>query len=582
MAIKIYDKFAPRANPADGDYPYGSIKNESVPGAKDGTPLDAVWGNDYAGFDAALLAEAGDVPNGVPDTATSSQRLSAILKILRIYTGVTFAKVGISTSNTASQNTTALNTLRTTTQGVRLCLPTGDYAFDVFNTNGLAEVFGDGKANTVISLEGTTSPVMVQPGPILHSGLWFKSIAGSLELSRIGMVNYTVLKDCKVSGFIHTSAAPNAWGCYFKNVTGCRLYNVEFDDNSQSDLAILEGTTDLKVKGCFHTSGELVVNFEPNYGTPAQNGIEISNSNIFELYLQCNDLLTKPEDVATVKNCTVDTLFYDGLGVTFVNTKIKAFVQSIDNQSRNYGANISGLAVEAKEYLPDTMLANVGHTGSGCSWTLRASTAAPVDRYNRLSSGELVVGVNNVAASTLVVTNNIKCLANTPYLFTICKELLAGGSRPNIILVEFKNIGGSIISSVYLARNLSIGVQDRHQHILVPPSDTDSFSISVYGGDTATTYQSVAYQYISVRKISVINSGIDSSSLGYATFNKRVKLPVTKSQFDAVQYYIPPLPVGTEVEFAFASAASRLAVVTIQGADATSKLGTLQAIATYP
>lgn len=81
MAIKIYEKFAPRANPADGDYPYGSIKNESVPGAKDGTPLDAVWANDYAGFDAALLADSETTPSGDPDTVGSSQRLEAIKAI---------------------------------------------------------------------------------------------------------------------------------------------------------------------------------------------------------------------------------------------------------------------------------------------------------------------------------------------------------------------------------------------------------------------------------------------------------------------------------------------------------------------
>jgi hypothetical protein len=83
MAIKIFEKFAPRANPADGDYPYGSIKNESVPGAKDGTPLDAEWGNDYAGFDAALFAEAGIVPNGNPDTVIESQRVDALRKIVQ-------------------------------------------------------------------------------------------------------------------------------------------------------------------------------------------------------------------------------------------------------------------------------------------------------------------------------------------------------------------------------------------------------------------------------------------------------------------------------------------------------------------
>lgn len=81
MALLINDKFAPRANPGDANYPNGSIKNESAPGAKDGTPLDADWGNDYAGFDAALFAETGITPSGDPDTALSSQRLTALKKI---------------------------------------------------------------------------------------------------------------------------------------------------------------------------------------------------------------------------------------------------------------------------------------------------------------------------------------------------------------------------------------------------------------------------------------------------------------------------------------------------------------------
>ena len=88
MALKIFEKFSPRANPADTSYPYGSIKNESVPGAKDGTPLDASWGNDMLGFTDALLAEAGITPTGSPDTAESSQRLDAMKTVANNYSTV--------------------------------------------------------------------------------------------------------------------------------------------------------------------------------------------------------------------------------------------------------------------------------------------------------------------------------------------------------------------------------------------------------------------------------------------------------------------------------------------------------------
>lgn len=83
MAIKIYEKYAPRANPGDGNYPNGSIKNESVPGANDGTPLDKDWGNDMVGFGDALLNAGGVTPSGLPDTVLASDRLTALTTIVR-------------------------------------------------------------------------------------------------------------------------------------------------------------------------------------------------------------------------------------------------------------------------------------------------------------------------------------------------------------------------------------------------------------------------------------------------------------------------------------------------------------------
>lgn len=94
MAIKIYEQFKPFANPADGDHPYGSFKNDSIPGAEDGTPLDAVWANDYAGFDAELFAQAGIVPNGQPDKLGASQRVDALKKIHGAYVTVSSLSTG--------------------------------------------------------------------------------------------------------------------------------------------------------------------------------------------------------------------------------------------------------------------------------------------------------------------------------------------------------------------------------------------------------------------------------------------------------------------------------------------------------
>lgn len=146
MAIKIYEKFAPRANPADGDYPYGSIKNESVPGAKDGTPLDAVWANDYAGTDAELFAQAGIVPNGQPDKLGASQRvdaLHAMFDAVDTVAGISSGKYTVGRSVVVSDRAFAIAEVVTgeTVDGIGI-IAAGAGKQAVINYNGNPECFG--------------------------------------------------------------------------------------------------------------------------------------------------------------------------------------------------------------------------------------------------------------------------------------------------------------------------------------------------------------------------------------------------------------------------------------------------------
>lgn len=89
--LKIFDKYNPRANPANTNYPNGSIKDRSVEGALDGTPLSSDWGNDMLGFSEALLADAGVTPSGNPDTAVASDRMTAFrIAAMRVETAVSY------------------------------------------------------------------------------------------------------------------------------------------------------------------------------------------------------------------------------------------------------------------------------------------------------------------------------------------------------------------------------------------------------------------------------------------------------------------------------------------------------------
>ena len=82
MAIKLVDEYV-NSTPADADYPGGSFKNATTGGGVDGTPLEKKWANDWLGFFQAILAATGIIPSGAPDTATSSQYLTALWQLIR-------------------------------------------------------------------------------------------------------------------------------------------------------------------------------------------------------------------------------------------------------------------------------------------------------------------------------------------------------------------------------------------------------------------------------------------------------------------------------------------------------------------
>lgn len=81
MALKLDTEFPGQSTPGDANYPQGSARNVSAPGANDGTPLVARLVNDIYGFLQRLLDEASIVPSGDPDTVIDSDYFDALSAI---------------------------------------------------------------------------------------------------------------------------------------------------------------------------------------------------------------------------------------------------------------------------------------------------------------------------------------------------------------------------------------------------------------------------------------------------------------------------------------------------------------------
>lgn len=80
MAINPNTEYSGRVTAPSTEYPYGSSKNETSPGAGDGTPYELARANDIFGFQQALLKAAGIVPSGNADEVGASEYLQALIE----------------------------------------------------------------------------------------------------------------------------------------------------------------------------------------------------------------------------------------------------------------------------------------------------------------------------------------------------------------------------------------------------------------------------------------------------------------------------------------------------------------------
>lgn len=107
MALKLNERYPGRFNSPTTQYPQGSFKNRTAPGAKDGSYLEQDWANDKLAFYSSLLSGANITANGNVDTVGASQHYDALL--LNTQRGV------IGTSRNAKMSVTAASATATFT-----------------------------------------------------------------------------------------------------------------------------------------------------------------------------------------------------------------------------------------------------------------------------------------------------------------------------------------------------------------------------------------------------------------------------------------------------------------------------------
>lgn len=429
---------------------------------------------------------------------TLTQKLSKIDNRLSM---VSAAEYGILPGNTASENYDAAQTILRNAGGQRrrVFFPNGVYQFDVFNPNNCIIVGDD--VTIELTYNAAKSAVMGQFTNCEIHGMKFHSQESNLAQQRCTGSD-TYFFDCEFKGFRDPTTS-NAWGMYFDEQSNVTMVRCGFEENTQSDIAIVDSAKRIKLIQCYALNDldKLHINCEPN-SSAENNIVEIDSMELGQLSLLENGSGGTSNKSISVKNCNIDTVKYDGATVVFESCQISAF----DRETQIFGGRarfINTIGLD-KNLIPDPyLMANSFNLSQGQTnnqvWYMRTRSGS-VTAGGRIlinETGEKAFGLN-AAGQSGVITYSLVDALTVEVGETYCIALTARGRNNNGAQHLIIENGGQILTRSHRQAN-DAEFEFSTEMFFFEATDT-SLNL-ILGNSINTTTEGVDIKCISVHKV---------------------------------------------------------------------------------
>lgn len=302
--------------------------------------------------------------------------------------------------------------------------PTVAYLVQYFAVPVGKHVIGTGIRSKInIQRNGATAISIIRTDCIVEN-LYLNCLDADLNNNRVGIESASdvVVRNCKIEGFRHASATPNAWGIYVNDSSRVLIENCIFENNSQSDITIVDGCTNISIVGC--SGSNFYVNVEPN-NTLVNESLSIEDCHIARLYLLENNFLVHSIKSIVIKNCVIDELRYRGANATFIDTSVAVWYTH--PTGNRYGAKLNtiGSFGFGENVNPDPFFHRVIQTGDNkTSWvyvytpngnTLDYKEDATRGKYLAFNPNGIntTISISRKVAVEPLATYGLKALFNT-------------------------------------------------------------------------------------------------------------------------------------------------------------------------
>ncbi len=253
-------------------------------------------------------------------------------------------------------------------------VPKGIYNITTFLLKEGVTLQGDGSDVTILKTghNYVSNPIALG----IHSYAKLKditidnSLMGDKEWSRIDINRATgcEIDNCVIKNFIN-EARHNAWGILINSSSRIKISNCVFENNTQSDIAVVEDVTELTID---NVTAKLI-NFEPN--DMKKNGIdkvEIKNCTLEGVSMLNNSNYRHQIKRITFLNCTIKNISPRGGLLEFINTSIMHGDGLTGYARATFHSKtiLNALNVSDVNLITNPTFQNIDQTGATGCWTM--------------------------------------------------------------------------------------------------------------------------------------------------------------------------------------------------------------------
>gem|GEM_PF-2565679 len=231
-------------------------------------------------------------------------------------------------NGTPANDHTAFNAALSVGEEIRVPAISTGYTIERLLIPEGKRIVGEGK-DVHISCTGSIAPNVNLASHTYMENINVESLQENLDWNRTALdaVEDVTLLDCSFSGF--RAATGNGWGILIQNSKQVLIRNCAFENNSQSDIALVEGCEDITIINA--RGPALHLNLEPNAGT-----VPLKNITVIGGSYDVIELNEKGHTSVRIQNfsaiaLSVNHLRYAGATARFDSCKIGALLPQFDD-----------------------------------------------------------------------------------------------------------------------------------------------------------------------------------------------------------------------------------------------------------